>query len=249
MQDSKALSLFKAHALAEYPREAVGLIFPDDTFLPCVNLSNTPEVNFTLDPTVLIDVPEDTILMHSHPDSSAEPSVTDMVGQRDTGLLWGIVSLNQNAVMDTVIFGENLMSRELLNRPFIHGVFDCYSLIRDFYMLEMGILLADFPRQSSWWEVAKYDLYDRNFKEAGFIEMDKTGPLLRGDVLLMKVGRTTCINHGAIYLGSDCRLQEDKNNCIQAPDMILHHVCDNLSRREMLSEWQKRVVKVVRYAH
>lgn len=246
LKASKALNLFKDYALEQYPKEAVGLILPADHFMPCPNLSTTPEESFCIDPTQLIDTPSGTILMHSHPDSTAEPSLADMVGQRDTGLLWGIVAVNQHAVTDAVVFGEQLFTKQLLQRPFLHGIFDCYSLIRDFYAVEKKIILPDFARQRSWWEIEKYNLYERYFTEAGFIEVDKATPLCRGDVLLMRVGRTTCINHGAIYLGDDCRLIEDKS-AIKMPGMILHHVCDNLSQREMLGQWQKRIVKVVRY--
>ncbi|QGP57460.1 NlpC/P60 family protein (plasmid) [Piscirickettsia salmonis] len=246
LRGSKALNLFKAYALEQYPKEAVGLILPADHFMPCPNLSITPEESFCIDPTQLIDTPSGTLLIHSHPDGTAEPSLADMVGQRDTGLLWGIVALNQHAITDAIVFGEQLFTQQLLERPFLHGIFDCYSLIRDFYAVEKKIFLPDFPRQRSWWEIEKYNLYERYFTEAGFIEVDKASPLHRGDVLLMRVGRTTCINHGAIYLGEDCRLKEDRNT-VSLPGMILHHLCDNLSRREMLSEWQKRIAKVVRY--
>ncbi|WP_236698282.1 hypothetical protein [Piscirickettsia salmonis] len=44
-----------------------------------------------IDPTQLIDTPTGTILIHSHPDGTVEPSLADMVGQRDTGLLWGLL--------------------------------------------------------------------------------------------------------------------------------------------------------------
>ncbi|WP_238358245.1 Mov34/MPN/PAD-1 family protein [Piscirickettsia salmonis] len=91
LKASRALNHFKAYALEQYPREAVGLILPADHFMPCPNLSTTPEENFCIDPAQLIDTPSGTILMHSHPDGSVEPSLADMVSQRDTGLLWGLL--------------------------------------------------------------------------------------------------------------------------------------------------------------
>ncbi|WP_231117423.1 hypothetical protein [Piscirickettsia salmonis] len=65
----------------------------------------------------------------------------------------GIVALNQHAVTDAIVFGEQLFTQQLLERPFLHGIFDCYSLIRDFYAVEKKIFLPDFPRQRSWWEI------------------------------------------------------------------------------------------------
>jgi len=38
------------------------------------------------------------------------------------------------------------------NRPFIHGIFDCYTLIRDFFRREHNILLpTNIQRTWEWW--------------------------------------------------------------------------------------------------
>ncbi|WP_415926296.1 hypothetical protein [Piscirickettsia salmonis] len=39
----------------------MGLILPADHFMPCPNLSTTPEENFCIDPAQLIDTPSGTL--------------------------------------------------------------------------------------------------------------------------------------------------------------------------------------------
>ena len=69
------------HALRDYPREAVGIILKDFTYVPCKNISTTPKNDFILDPIVFITY-EDNIwgIFHSHPgDEKPIPSQGDKI--------------------------------------------------------------------------------------------------------------------------------------------------------------------------
>lgn len=103
-------------------------------------------------------------------------------------------------------------------------------MVRDYFELERGIVLPDFERNELWWERGE-NLYLENFKRAGFSEVP-VEELAPGDGILFQV-RAPVINHAAIYLGDD---------------IILHHVMNRLSRRDIFSGFWKRCARlVVRY--
>lgn len=102
--------------------------------------------------------------------------------------------------------------KKYTGRKFVHGVTDCYSLIRDFYKNEYGIELNDYNRENFWWDHGK-NLYMDNFRNEGFYLLGDSDETQVGDVFLIALGsEVPC--HGAIYIG------ENK---------ILQHVQDHLS--------------------
>ena len=69
------------HALRDYPREAVGIILKDFTYVPCKNLSSAPKYSFVLDPVVFIKYDNNIWgIFHSHPGADKPiPSKDDKV--------------------------------------------------------------------------------------------------------------------------------------------------------------------------
>ena len=76
---NKLVDQLKTHCIAEYPREACGLITLDYEYIPCKNLSETPLKSFILDPFMLVKYDRNIWgLFHSHPgDESPYPSRDD----------------------------------------------------------------------------------------------------------------------------------------------------------------------------
>lgn len=70
-----------AHALKDYPREAVGIITLDFEYIPCKNISDTPKTNFYLDPADLVRNDGNIWgIFHSHPgEEHPIPSSEDKV--------------------------------------------------------------------------------------------------------------------------------------------------------------------------
>jgi hypothetical protein len=93
---------------------------------------------------------------------------------------------------------DYLSAPPLYGRPFIHGTFDCYTFLRDFYEAEYGITLPKCDYESSWWNKGK-DYYRENIKLAGFKVVD--APLQVGDVVAMRI-MSGVINHTAVYIGN-----------------------------------------------
>ena len=70
-----------AHALRAYPRECVGIITNDFTYIPCSNISPIPKDTFLLDPADLVRNDGNIWgIFHSHPgDENPIPSKEDKV--------------------------------------------------------------------------------------------------------------------------------------------------------------------------
>lgn len=138
----------------------------------------------------------------------------------------------------------------LLGRAYIHGVQDCYSLVRDYYSRELDIELPDFERADAWWEHENHEpLYEQNFKKAGFVAVDKSvGNLQKHDVILCRVGRTHHVNHALIWLGDKGTLKSETTPDCVGNTLILHHPYGRQSVREIYGKgWADRTAMVIRH--
>jgi cell wall-associated NlpC family hydrolase len=119
-------------------------------------------------------------------------------------------------------FTEN---HSYINRPFLHGIFDCYSLVRDFYLREWGLWLpANIQRTFGWWDEGE-NLYVDGAPQYGF---EPVNDLKRHDLLVMKFGPVP--NHGAIYLGDN---------------KVMHHIGGRFSCVEDLGRKYKQSIAII----
>ena len=237
MDFDKYYPAIAAHAAAEYPKEACGII-TDEGYLPMLNVAEDPQEHFALPAAVLDKMPGALALVHSHPDGPDAPSASDIAGQVNSALPWGLcVVSSDRTVSKPFYWGDMLEPPPLIGREFRHGPSgtdgkgDCYALIRDWYRLEKGITLPDFPRDDAWWETGG-DLYEAHFAEAGFVEIPAQ-QARDGGVFMMKV-QSDRINHAGLLVDGE--------------QLILHHLSGRLSRREPMGRWYKFIAKWVRYA-
>lgn len=240
----------KAHARAEYPRESCGLVV-DGSYMPCENMAR-PIVehqegnndcqcqlcSFRIDPALSAKYQGriDAVL-HSHPNGPLFPSRADVEAQMQSGLVWGIICLDEERISEPMLWGDALPVQPLLGRQFNHFMSDCYTLIRDTYRLGRAelakqgisdwpydpILLPECPRDDAWWE-GDFDLYTDNFPRAGFRQISSK-EVRPGDVFLASI-RSSKLNHGGLYLGNN---------------LIMHHLPNRLSRREPVGVWGRYV--------
>ena len=206
----QAIADFKTHALREYPKEACGFIVSGE-FIAVENAAVNPEDTFLMTPQAWGAAQTHgkiEAVVHSHPDGIDAPSRADMEQQIATALPWGICIATKDDVGDPFFFGGQLPIEPILlpsgapnpKRFFRHGVWDCYSLIRDYYRLHMGVALREFPRDWEWW-CGDDAMYEAGFPLAGFKTI-QLSMIKEGDVLL---GRTSSsmkqVNHGGVYIG------------------------------------------------
>ncbi|MBB3260008.1 proteasome lid subunit RPN8/RPN11 [Paraburkholderia bannensis] len=235
-----------AHAIAEYPRECVGLVAlvqGQETYTPCVNWAATPTEQFVLaaeDYARAEDAGEIVAIVHSHPGGRAHPSAADKAMCEASGIArWVIASVGVQAngsidVDEWCEFGPTGFIAPLVGRPFVHGVHDCYSIVRDWYRLERDVVLPDFERRDEWWADGKSSLYLDNYRAAGFVEVGPGAALEIGDVLLMQIRSQNDVpNHAGIYIGDG---------------QFLHHMHGQLSRRAVWGGmWLQSLRMVLRY--
>ena len=253
----------RRHAEIEWPREAIGYVIGNGEYVPLVNVHPDPENHVAISAEQEEEYrTEKVAVIHSHCLRTGEfhaadgplgagPSEHDMRQQIAHACPWGLVVVLDGHSQDTVIWwGDELgVVAPLLKRPFIHGVFDCYSIIRESYRTDAfgfvkdyfgmeSVLLPEYPREFGWWsnrengkEVKPKDIYREGFKLAGFamIEQHQMRP---GDVFLASINCHGVTNHGGIYLGNG---------------EILHHYRGHLSKTDVASRWLNHVTHYLRY--
>ncbi len=151
-----------SHALAEYPREACGVIHAD-AYMPLSNVARDPLNQFAFSDADTLRYsldPATEAYVHSHPAYEAEgvkrsrlcPSSADMQQQLATAKPWVIVAENvQSGTWEMFDWGAHILDLPILERPFRHGVEDCYETIRKWHWQNRGVVLLPMPRDDYWW--------------------------------------------------------------------------------------------------
>jgi proteasome lid subunit RPN8/RPN11 len=229
-------SVICAHARSEFPKESCGLIV-DGVYQPCVNYAGDPLQDFQIASEVMqraFVTGKLQAVVHSHPNGPYFPSALDMQSQITTAVPWIIVPLDEDRIGKFTIWGDQLPIPPVIGREFMHGVTDCYSLIRDVFrsgrdeLAKQGVdwpfpsvEMQNFPRDDDWWSDPAQDMYVNNFEKVGFQKIAREQARV-GDVFLCKI-RSEKLNHGGVVVGGG---------------MILHHLPSRLSRREPAGIWQ-----------
>jgi len=233
-----ALADFKAHVLAEYPKEAVGVLI-NGRYVPCTNTHEEPTRHFRLSAEeqarLTATVGPITALLHSHPFDRRSaprwppewPTHLDMVQWLQGTIPWGIAATEGENLTDVVWLDEEHPAT-LDGRPFVHGIWDCFSAVRD-CLKASGLVIPNYPRGMEWWQKG-LSHYEDHFQEAGFHEVP-ISDLRPMDCLLMKVV-SPVINHAAVVTG---------------PDTIFQHLIHRASGYYPLKPWLRLTVKAVRH--
>jgi proteasome lid subunit RPN8/RPN11 len=162
---SKSLTLeMREHAEKCFPQEACGLIVgigKKARFVPCSNASLEPLDQFLIPPSEYAaaeDMGEILAVWHSHPSGNCTPSDADLAGCEATELPWFISALTKQGDQFHHIGPEitqpSGFQADYVGRPYVFGVFDCFSLLVDFYEREYGIKVKRFSecRINEWWK-------------------------------------------------------------------------------------------------
>jgi proteasome lid subunit RPN8/RPN11 len=237
----ETLEAFRGHAVAEYPRECCGLFIVvkgRERYVPCRNQAANPTEQFRLHPedyAAAEDLGDVIAVGHSHPDVPARPSEGDLVACEASGLPWYIAAVTATGAGEVHRFQPSGYGAPLVGRQFFHGVLDCYTLCRDWYAREAGIVLPDFERTDGWWDDGRSDLYTAHFREAGFEPLPAGQPIRRGDAILMQVRSKNGVpNHAGVYLD-------------EGRSLFLHHLYGRLSSRDvyggMWAEYTRLIIR------
>lgn len=224
-----------AHAEDAFPDECCGAVV-DGKYVRFKNVSKYPDVNFEFSPEdearlLVTEKAKTQAIVHSHPVGPALPSANDMRAQIASGLPFVLVAHTGHQWIYRE-FGDHQLDEPLLERPFVHGVFDCGSAIRSWYWQKYKIKLMDCPRDDEWWWKGE-NLYADLYMKHGFdqIVVHSIAELQPGDLFFYRlIGGVEC--HGGVYVGND---------------LIYHHLPNRLSREELVGPWFSRISRWVRY--
>ena len=223
-------------AIKAYPNEAVWVI----TRKGCRQVANVheePTEHFALSAEDHLAAYRDGLkaVVHSHPDQPLYPSKQDMEGQARSNVPWAIVQTNGETASKPLWWGLSDPA-PLEGRIFIHGVSDCFTLLRDYYRLNHGHDIGEFPRDwHSWW---KEDQYAVNMPLRGFeaVPRAKAQP---GDALVFHI-RGPHPHHCAVLLDGGLMLHQ--------PGAMKPIDPDKVSRKEVLAPYLPYLSQVYRPA-
>jgi len=240
----------KDHAKSVYPNESCGIVFRGE-YVPCDNIASDPTVDFEIPAKVYAAYAKRggiEAVLHSHPGGPLFPTEADMLGQIQTNVPWGIIPLLEEdgvtRIGDPIMWGDGVPKTDLIGRQFLHGIHDCYSLIRDAFALgkdglaAQGVsdvwpyeprFLPEVPRDDGWWEHGK-DLYTDGLKKNGF-RIIQPHEARAGDGFLVKL-RSDKLNHAGLLV---------------TDDVIIHHLPMRASRREPAGLWGRQAALWVRH--
>jgi proteasome lid subunit RPN8/RPN11 len=210
------------HAERSAPRESCGVI-AGNFYRPVENRA-TEHDSFVMDMRRYCEIARREkieAIVHSHVDLPPFPSEADRTICEKLGLPWLIVSWpsSQWQVIEPCGF-----SAPLVGRHWAWGAQDCLAIIRDGLKHHAGIAVPDFDRDWNFWKRGE-DLIARHFREAGFVALPENTPPKHCDVFGMQMPGSPVVNHLALFL---------------APDLILHQLMGQLSRRQLYDGFFQR---------
>lgn len=231
-----------AHAVAEYPKESCGVVV-NGKYVACRNVHDTPATDFKMHTDDYFNASENgdiQAVIHSHPDLPVTPSSLDISQCEASGVPWGIISVVDGKHVDSFWMAPNDRVN-LVGRPYIWGLYDCLSIVLDYYKFDRNIDLGKFDRPVDW-SKHKSPLYETGLAGKGFYKVDKPKD---GDVILMQLSGSFA-SHAAIYLESG-KLDGEEFSYI-VPNCILHHEAGRLSRRDPYGGyWIEKTVSIWRH--
>lgn len=232
--------LVKKHALKENPNECCGFVcvnyLGQVTVLKCENTARNKTGRFCIDPKMNLEAEKlghIAAFYHSHCDTLIRPEL-EKFSKEDLDISYEccIPALLYSHPQDAWKYydPDTYKPAKLIGRPFVWGIWDCYSLVRDYYKMNRKVKLGYYfpPVHESISGDFGYEQYlkNENFKEVNISDLKKD------DVILFKI-KSDFINHSAIYLGGN---------------EFLHQPINKISSVSMLDErYLKYIQKTVRY--
>lgn len=254
---AKTMKDIMSHAEEGYPNEICGVVVVSgktERYVRCVNLSDDPTQEFDMCPDSYTDAEEsgDVVgIVHSHPDGTTRPSSYDIavmsrnlevqliVDPESQPIPWHIVSWPEGDYRQVI----PTVSDNLLDKPFVHGVWDCWSTCESYYKKYHGIEFPTYVRTDRWWEDKESkSFYEEFYEDAGFYVVDTPEV---GDMIVMQVGRSYHPNHAGIYLGD---ITEFEGRQLFGNTLMLHHMYDKLSDVIVYGgQWSQRTRLILRH--
>lgn len=235
------IDILQSHLLSCYPQEGCGIVI-NNTFIPVENISDNPADSFEMDKNIYLDNENELqAIIHSHTLNIRDldprtPSYEDMKSADSVGLPFGIVHVDGENVSDILWFNCDEV-QPFLNRDYIPSVYDCYTLLNDYYRVNYNIDFGLHPRPPYWedWDSAylykSILTYEQGFDEISSKILDKQEILQKGDIIIFRIGATYPTHFGVA-------ISEEK---------FIHHLFLRKSCEDTLLRWKRQILYIYRY--
>jgi proteasome lid subunit RPN8/RPN11 len=213
----------KLHAQKQAPLECCGVIIHSLNGLvafPCRNIHSEPEKFFTLKPEDYLEysmIGKIVGYYHSH-QTNEDFSEFDKLNSENHKLVAVLYVVKPDVFH---IYTPKGYEVPYCKREYIHGVVDCFSLVKDYYARELNIQLTDITHPYRYVEnkvehpdnQMVHTILKEHFVNNGFVEVQAAA---KHDVILQKTPHIPSPVHCAIFLGNNQLLHHPfkKRSCI-----------------------------------
>lgn len=212
--DSKIEEAIERVCRKNFPNESCGVILYSGQVIELPNVSKNPKESFSISILDFYKLKEDTkYVFHCHTKINKyldirTPSLQDCLSQENLQIPFLIAGFDGIIYTSTIELPTPL-NKDFLDRPYIYGISDCGYLMRDYYWFTHNILLEIDPKQAvrpknEWADAVKTTLIKNNFIDLGCDTI-----LQEADIIIESVDGDFG-NHGAIYLGNNQVLAQNK---------------------------------------
>lgn len=226
----------KQHSNDSIPNECCGLIIKNDSgyaSIKCLNIASDSINYSSINPYDYLRASQlGKIVGMYHSQEDNEPSLLDNITSFEHNIPSIVYSRKSNKfyIVDPVL-------KSYLARPFNINKFDCLSLIRDYYNIELNIQINDYIRDGEWYKKTPEIIFD-NFMKEGF-EIVNNDIWNRHDLLLFGEN-TNKLYHMGIFIGKDMMLHHQLGgySCIE---YLNNHILSKLQlvlRHKLLSNYE-----------
>ncbi len=218
------------HALDMFPLESCGAII-DDEYAVFENTAQDPENSFLINDAMFDRAYADgrvQAVIHSH-NNVPYASKADQEQQLAMGVPFGIINLVNKSAVHFVMWGDSLPVEPLEKRSFFYGVWDCFSLVRDYMRINHNIAFKNISREHGFWlrGESMFEVFMDRF-DVDPVPLNRIRP---NDVLLYNLNGTKHLNHCGV---------------MQENGLILHHFENHISRAVPVSFSQQFLRSAVR---
>ena len=205
----------KSHALEDASRECCGFVVGEETFR-CRNYSEKPKRHFNISPHEYLKASRKGAIKavyHSHVSGKPSFSVYDKQASHNHNLKF---LMYHNPTGGFFTYDPAKEKTVQVNKKFILGESDCYTLVKDYYK-ELGIELAGKNTLGHDWVDENphliQDLFDLNKSNPTLpiTELHKETPLEKHDVIVFEMIKGIGPCHVGIYLGNESLYHHQRN--------------------------------------
>jgi len=206
--------------------ETCGFVMPDGSVIQVPNTAKNPKEEFRIEASTVAEYAEAVGCWHSHLEMERFSVRDQLAIHADGQMPWAVYTLSSNKFCEC----DPLSYAPYEGRPYVWGIWDCYSLICDWLERERDVRLPEWER-GTWgeWDEPHFKPFDEEWSTwCRRVDEPRVG-----DILLFNVGS----HHG----------HTDHVGVVTTNHYFLHHPASKLSCKSRLgSHWLRRVNSIVR---